>query len=101
MHDWRNMNDDDDLAASVPDLAKRLKVSKSHLYDLVRTQQIPSIHLGRRILIPLPAVTQLLNPACPADSVISPGPAAPAATDETEAPKRRVIHRRPGGHGAK
>ena len=40
------------LALSVSEVSKLLGLSRSITYELIRTSQIPSIRLGRRILVP-------------------------------------------------
>lgn len=40
------------LLVSVLECSEVLGIAKSHVYELVRQGQIPSIHFGRRVLIP-------------------------------------------------
>lgn len=45
-----------------PDEARRLlKISRGLIYEAINTGQIPSIRIGRRILIPRSGLEQLLN----------------------------------------
>ncbi|OPY60515.1 MAG: Helix-turn-helix domain protein [Pelotomaculum sp. PtaU1.Bin065] len=48
---------------NVPDVAKILNVSKSFMYKLVKSGQVPSIRLGdgRRVVIPVSAIEDLLT----------------------------------------
>ncbi|MFC2020825.1 helix-turn-helix domain-containing protein [Chloroflexota bacterium] len=45
----------------MPEVAKILGLSRASVYEAVRNGQIPSIHLGKRILIPRSAFTRMLN----------------------------------------
>jgi len=47
---------------SVEEASRILGISRSHAYKVVGTGELPSISLGDRILIPKPAVDQLLSP---------------------------------------
>lgn len=49
------------LVYSVPEVGKMLGLSRSSVYEAVRTGQIPSITIGRRILIPRAALERLLE----------------------------------------
>lgn len=46
---------------SVPEAAQLLGISRAHAYDCVRSGEIPSITLGRRVVIPRRAIEDLLN----------------------------------------
>ena len=47
-----------------PDEARKLlKISRGLMYEAIRTRQIPSIRVGRRILIPRISLERLLNEA--------------------------------------
>lgn len=50
---------------SVTETAKLLGISRAHAYDCVRSGQIPSITLGRRVVVPRRAIDELLNGAQP------------------------------------
>ncbi|HKY16334.1 MAG TPA: helix-turn-helix domain-containing protein [Microthrixaceae bacterium] len=46
---------------SVPEAAELLGISRAHAYDCVRSGEIPSITLGRRVVIPRRAIEELLG----------------------------------------
>ncbi len=46
-----NMDIDKRLCITVPEAAKLLRISRNHGYDLVKRGVIPSIRLGKRIVI--------------------------------------------------
>lgn len=48
---------------NVPDVARMLNVSKSFMYKLVKSGQVPSIRLGggRRVVIPVSVIEDLLT----------------------------------------
>jgi excisionase family DNA binding protein len=50
---------------SVEEVRSQLGLSRSLMYDAVRSGQIPAIRIGRRILIPRTALEQLLNGTMP------------------------------------
>ena len=54
-------NDSKHLVYSVADAGKRLGLSRGLMYEAIRTGQIPSIRIGRRILIPCAALDHLLE----------------------------------------
>ncbi len=49
------------LVYSVAEAGKRLGLSRGSMYEAVHTGQIPSIKVGRRILIPRVALDRLLE----------------------------------------
>ena len=49
------------LVYSVAEAGKRLGLSRGLMYEAIRTGQIPSIRIGRRILIPCAALDRLLE----------------------------------------
>ena len=49
------------LTLTVVEAAKLLGVSKAFAYELVTRGELPSIHLGRRIVIPRVALMALIN----------------------------------------
>jgi len=51
------------LTLSVNEVAHLLGLSRGATYEAVRTGQIPSIRIGRRIIIPRIALTKLLEGA--------------------------------------
>jgi excisionase family DNA binding protein len=46
---------------TVPEVMARLKISRSTVYDLIRTRQLTSITLGRARRIPTHALTALIH----------------------------------------
>ena len=46
---------------TVPEVMARLKISRSTVYDLIRTRQLASITLGRSRRIPTHALTALIH----------------------------------------
>jgi len=51
---------------SVAEAAEVLGISRAHAYDCVRSGELPSITLGRRVVIPLRALDELLDGRAPA-----------------------------------
>lgn len=49
------------LVYSVEEVATLLGMSKNPVYDAIRERQIPSIKIGRRILIPRAALEEMLS----------------------------------------
>jgi excisionase family DNA binding protein len=49
-------------ALSVPEAAQILGISRSHAYDLVRRRALPGVRLGRRILVPMAIIDEMLEP---------------------------------------
>ena len=49
------------LVYSVAQAGKRLGLSRGLMYEAIRTGQIPSVRIGRRILIPCAALDRLLE----------------------------------------
>lgn len=49
------------MAMSVTEAAKRLGISRSSAYEAVRSGQIPSLRLGRRLLVPVQALAARLD----------------------------------------
>jgi excisionase family DNA binding protein len=49
------------LTLTVEETAKALGVGRTTAYELVRTGQIPSLRLGRRLVIPRAALMKLLE----------------------------------------
>ncbi len=47
---------------SVTEAAQVLGISRSHAYDLVARGDLPSLRLGRRVLIPATALGRILSP---------------------------------------
>jgi excisionase family DNA binding protein len=46
---------------TVPDVMARLKISRSTVYDLIRTRQLASLTIGRARRIPAHALTALVH----------------------------------------
>lgn len=46
--------------ASVTEAAAMLGISRSHAYELVARGELPSVRLGRRLLVPLTAIEKIL-----------------------------------------
>jgi len=57
------------LAVSVDEVAAMLGLSRAKAYEAVRLGEIPSVRIGRRILIPRHRLEQLLNGADPIPDV--------------------------------
>ena len=51
------------LTLSVAEAGLQLGLSRSLMYEAIRSKQIPSIRIGRRILIPRVALERLLEEA--------------------------------------
>jgi len=49
------------LTVSVEESAQMLGISRALAYELVRKNEIPSIKLGRRLVVPLAALLRLLQ----------------------------------------
>jgi excisionase family DNA binding protein len=49
------------LTVSVEESAQMLGISRALAYELVRKNEIPSIKLGRRLVVPLAALLRLLE----------------------------------------
>ena len=54
------MEQEDKLVYSVTEIAKLLDIGRSKAYELVRSGTIPSLRLGRRIVIPKLALSRFL-----------------------------------------
>ena len=53
--------DSDRLAMSVEEASRALGISKSLGYELVATGKLPSVRLGRRIVVPRAALERFLD----------------------------------------
>jgi len=62
-------NNTDSLVLSVEQAGELLGLSRGLTYEAVRTGQIPSIRIGRRILIPIAALQRLLDEAGTTNSI--------------------------------
>jgi excisionase family DNA binding protein len=49
------------VAYSVEEAAKALRLSRETLYELIRSQRLRSIKVGRRRLVPLSALTEFVD----------------------------------------
>jgi len=46
---------------TVPEAGEVLGIERKTVYEAIRRGQIPALHLGRRVLIPVPQLLALLN----------------------------------------
>ena len=51
------------LTVSIEEAAKLLGISRAFAYALVRREELPTIHLGRRRVVPVVALTRLMGSA--------------------------------------
>ena len=58
------------LTVSVEESAQMLGISRALAYELVRKNEIPSIKLGRRLVVPLAALLRLLQTPEVDDAII-------------------------------
>jgi excisionase family DNA binding protein len=58
---YRGMDTDQPLTLTVEQTAKLLGIGRSTAYELVRTGDIPSLRLGRRIVVPAARLAALLE----------------------------------------
>lgn len=49
-----------DLVLTVDEAAERLRVSRWTLYNLIRSNQLRTVKIGRRRLVPVPALAECL-----------------------------------------
>jgi DNA binding domain, excisionase family len=54
----------DKRTLSVSEAGKVLGIGRSAAYEAARSGQLPTIRIGRRILVPLVALERLLDPKC-------------------------------------
>ncbi len=54
-----------DLVMTVAEAGKKLRISRGLIYHAINTGQIPSIRIGRRILVPTAALERLVNQTRP------------------------------------
>jgi excisionase family DNA binding protein len=50
-----------ELVWSVEETARRLRISRAHAYELVARHELPSLRLGRRIVVPRHAIESMLG----------------------------------------
>jgi len=55
------MNPNESLVLTVGEAAKLLRLSKTTTYDQIRQGSIPSIRMGKRILVPRAALIRMLE----------------------------------------
>ncbi len=48
---------------SIPEIAKELGIGRSAAYEAARTGEIPTIRIGKRILVPVAALERMLAQA--------------------------------------
>jgi excisionase family DNA binding protein len=48
-------------ALTVPEAARVLRIGRNSAYEAIRRQEIPSVRLGRRLLVPKQALLRLLS----------------------------------------
>ena len=56
------------LTLTVPEAARVLGIGKNLAYDAVARGEIPSIRIGRRILVPVASLVQLLEKSVPSQA---------------------------------
>ncbi|MFI0480507.1 helix-turn-helix domain-containing protein [Actinomadura sp. 9N215] len=50
-----------EIVLTVDEAAERLRVSRWTLYNLIRSNQLRTVKIGRRRLVPVDAIAELLN----------------------------------------
>ena len=63
-------NSDARLTISVPEAARRLGIGRNNAYEAARRGQIPTIRLGKRVVVPLVALQRLLEGATSPDMIV-------------------------------
>ncbi len=56
-----NTHEEEPLVYSPNETRKLLKISRGLMYEAINTGQIPSIRIGRRLLVPRSALEKLLT----------------------------------------
>jgi excisionase family DNA binding protein len=54
----------DRLVYDIPEVAKLLGISRHSAYEAVRRGDIPTVRIGRRLLVPRQALERLLDAVC-------------------------------------
>jgi excisionase family DNA binding protein len=54
----------DRLTMTVPEVAEVVGISRAHAYELIRLGRIPSLRLGRRLVVPKKALEEFIERAC-------------------------------------
>ncbi len=67
------------LAITVPEAGQALGLGRSGAYQAARRKQIPTVRVGRRLLVPLAALERMLE--------ATPGTLTEAGTKATSAPE--------------
>lgn len=49
------------LTMTVEEAGEALGISRSHAYELVRQRELPSLRLGRRVVVPIAALEALVE----------------------------------------
>ena len=49
------------LALSVPEVAELLGISRAFAYELVARRELPALRLGRRLVVPLHLIEELMR----------------------------------------
>ena len=49
------------LTLNAREVAEVLRISKSKVYELTRTESFPAIHIGKRVVIPRDKLIQWMN----------------------------------------
>ena len=57
------MSNAENLTLSVVEAARLLGISRNLCYEAIRTGEIPSLRIGKRVLVPRRALEELLNKA--------------------------------------
>lgn len=52
----------------VPEVAKQLRISRSFAYELIAAGKLPSLRLGRRVLVPAAKLDEFITGGGPAES---------------------------------
>jgi excisionase family DNA binding protein len=57
------MSDDQFLAISIEEAAKRLGIGRNSAYDAAKRGQLPTVRFGRRMVVPVKALEKMLAQA--------------------------------------
>jgi excisionase family DNA binding protein len=68
---------------TVSETARLLRISRGAAYEAIRTGQIPSLRIGRRILVPTSLLLRLLGAEAQNGSAIAGPPSRPQAEGGT------------------
>ena len=55
------LSDDKPVTLTVPQAAQMLGIGRSAAYEAARTGQIPTLRIGRRLVVPIKALERLLE----------------------------------------